>query len=184
MKKLVLGISLAGAVLAACLVPVTIVSTGCVTTVTTNDQQVINATAVILRGAARDGAVVAMQDDPNTKQYFALAATALSAFVTGKDYSPGAFQAALLNIKSPALTNQWVQIGLGTVIDLYQLYYGQYVQNTVNSSAVAQAFITAIQDGLNEALGNPVSATRRYYNAARPSVPPAVTGVLPRPIKK
>lgn len=136
----------------------------------------IDTTAVILRGAARDGAVVAMQQDPGTKKYFQLASAVLSTFVTGKDYSPGAFQSALLAVDGPELQNPWVQIGMGTVIDLYQLYYGQYVQGKINGVADAKILLVAVQDGLNAALGQPVPV------GAVLAVPPHA--VLPRPIKR
>lgn len=147
-------------------------------------QTTIDATAIILRGAARDGAVVAMtppNGNANNAQYFNLAATSIGAFVTGKDYTPGSFQKALMGVNSPQLHDPYVQIGIGTVVDLYQLYYIQYVQPNVASNApVALEFLTSIQDGFNEALGNPVSVSKSL-KAVRPSGVPG--DILPRPIK-
>ena len=196
MKKIIAGLGIAAMALALYVAPVTVLTvgtTGCTTTNSTNDQATIDAAAIILRGAARDGTVAAVQNDPNNRQYFALAATALSTFVTGKDYTPGAFQTALLALNAQQLTNQWVQIGIGTVIDLYQLYYGQYVKNAVDGNAVAVAFLTAIQDGINAGLGNPVTpaAKAHYYSKGRAGglgapftgTAPKGASILPRPIK-
>lgn len=181
--------------LAVCLAPVTftlapmVFTTGCAS-VSNVDTNTINTTAIILRGAARDGAVIAMQENPETKKYFQLASQVLSTFITGKDYTPGAFQTALLNINVEELNNPWVQIGIGTVIDLYQLYFGQYIKGQVNGDLIAQAFITAVQDGFNMALGQPVSPTKKYFSryggfSAQPPMPFGTTGgVLPRPVKK
>lgn len=137
------------------------------------DPVVINSIAVVLRGAARSGAVVAINDNADNAKYFQLAATAIGQFATGKDVSPGAFQAALMSVGIP--DNQWVKLGVGTVIDLYQFYYGNYVKDAVANNAYAKAFLAAVEDGFNEALGNPVSA-RAARNA------PAM--VLPRPIQR
>lgn len=163
-----------------------VVGSGCTTATGTVDPATINATAVVLRGAARDGAVIAIQNDAANRKYFELATGVIGTFLTGKDYTPGALQTALMKLDIPQLNNQWVQIGLGTVIDLYQLYYGQYVKSTVNGNEAAAAFLTAVQDGFNQALGNPVvSPPTPLLGASRPVG--AITGappVLPRPISK
>ncbi len=114
----------------------------------------------------------------NNAEYFKLAASAISTFITGKDYSPGAFQSALMDLNVPQLNDPYVKIGIGTVVDLYQLYYGLYVKGGVVSNApVAIEFLTAVQDGFNQATGSPVTLT-----AVR-GRPAALTGaVLPRPI--
>jgi len=154
------------------------------------NQQVIDATAIILRGAARDGAIVAItppNGDTNNAEWFNLAATGLSTFITGKDYTPGAFQQALLSINSSATRNQWVQIAAGTLIDLYQLYYGQYVATQLNGSdggKIAIEFLTAIQDGFNQALGNPTSIAVANTPLNAKAAPQNNQQLLPRPIRK
>lgn len=135
------------------------------------DPATINSIAVVLRGAARGGATVAISDNPDNAKYFQLAATAIGQFATGKDVSPGAFQTALMNVGIP--DNQWVKLGVGTVVDLYQFYYINYVKDAVANDA--KAFLTAVQDGFNEALGNPVTARTAR---AQPAI------VLPRPIQR
>lgn len=156
------------------------IATGCANGPTVN-QNTIDSTAVVLRGAARDGAIVAMQDNADTRRYFELAAASLETFLTGKDYTPGALQDLLMSITDQTY-NPWVQISAGTVIDLYQLYFGQYVKGSLDKSAIAKAFITAVQDGFNQALGKPVS-----LKAGRNTKAPAGytgTGVLPRPVRR
>ena len=166
------------------LAAVVLACSGCSTTTNTKiDPGVVDTTAVVLRGAARDGAVIAIQNNPETKQYFAIAASTLETFITGKDYTPGAFQAALTSIKSSEIQNPYVQIGIGTVVDLYQLYFSQYAKNALQSNDVAKAFVVAIQDGFNQALGNPVTVAHYMPGSALKASPGSATKVLPRPIK-
>jgi hypothetical protein len=158
-----------------------IITTGCTTPGGGSgpvNQQVIDATALIIRQASQAGAMAAVQSDTNNAIYFATAADALGQFVTGTNYSPSALQADLMSLNVPQLNNQWVQLGIGSVVDLYQLYYQQYVVNAVNGNQIAQAFIQAIQQGFNQALG------RQYKPAKGLKALPSYTGpILPRPIR-
>lgn len=161
--------------------------TGCVTgPIGTNDQAAIDATALILQNSARAGALAAITPptgNTNNAVYFDLAAQVIGTFLTGKDYSPAAFQQALVNIKIPQATNVWVQLGIGAVIDLYQVYFSQYVRGQVNGNAYAGQFLKAIQDGFNQALGKPVSLTvpSSLKLSSRPLVTPQI---VPRPLKQ
>jgi hypothetical protein len=154
------------------------------------DNTAIDAVAVILRGAARNGVIVAVTPptgDTNNRQYFSLAANAIGEFVTGKDFSPTAFQQALLSIGVP--DSPYVQLGVGTVIDLYQLYFNIYVKGNLEKNApIAVEFLTAVQDGFNQALGTPPGPPiLPGMRAGRPGQvrPPPIEGrVLPRPIKR
>lgn len=146
----------------------------------TNSQAQIDATALILQSTARVGALAAItppSGSTNNAVYFNLAAETIGTFLTGKDYSPAAFQQALVDIKVPQANNIWVQIGIASVIDLYQIYYSQQVQGQVNGDPAAKAFLTAVQDGFNQALGKPVSLKLK---AAQPVNSP----ILPRPLKR
>lgn len=136
---------------------------------------VIGSVSLVLHGAALAGTSMAIQSDPNNKQYFQLAAQALGALATGRDYTPAAFQAALLNVSG--VTNLWVSLVVGSLTDSYQFYFASYVQGTVNGNAYAKAFIGAIEDGTNEALGNPVTHNLAGRRARQAAIP-----VLPRPI--
>lgn len=128
--------------------------TACVGPAATPDQkaQLIADTAVFLRSAARNGAMFAIDDDPNNAKWFVLAQTAISTFLTGKDYSPAAFQAAINTIPAQALKNKWVKYAVFNVVDLYQLYYGRYVQGVVEGNVYAKAFLEAVQDGFKQAV--------------------------------
>lgn len=139
------------------------------------NQVMIDSIAVVLRGSARAGAVFAIQDDPENAKYFQLAAAAIGTFATGTKTDPASFQAALVAVGVP--DNQWVRLGLGTVVDLYQFYYGAYVKGQVANNAYARAFLRAVQDGFNEALGEPTAHIAAAHR-------PAPAGVFPRPIKK
>lgn len=204
MKKIKNRIALAVAGLLAIATPILITTltvtapvalTGCVSPgggSGTNNQAQIDATALILQNAARAGTVAAITPptgDTNNRAYFQLASQALGVFVTGKDYSPAAFQQALLDIKVPQANNVWVQLAIGATIDLYQVYFSQYVQGQVNGNMAAGTFLLAIQNGFNQALGLPVvvspPGTNTTFSAAKPKLSqPVAVPVLPRPVKK
>lgn len=157
----------------------------------TNNIAQIDAAALIIKNIAHGGALAAItppQGNTNNVAYFNAVNQAIGLFLTGKDYSPAAFQQALIAVKIPGASDIWVQLAIGGVVDLYQVYFSQYVQGQVNGNYAAQSFLTAIQNGFNQALGNPLLAM---------PAPPQVPGVaqlklgqsfsgqiLPRPIKK
>lgn len=176
MKKL---FNITTLLVALILAPVALTTPGC-TALGSISQSTIDNTATVLRGAARDGAIVAIQKNPNTQKYFELAVVSLETFITGKDYSPGAFQKVLLSVTIPDKSDPYLQITIGTAIDLYQLYFGEYVKGKVNGDYAAKTFLVAIQDGFNQALGKPVST--KSFKVAKPGTPQS--SVLPRPIKK
>lgn len=138
----------------AVLLAVAMYTPGCATTGMTPAQQtqLIDDTAVLIHAAARNGAMFAIEDDPNTAKWFALAQQSIATFLTGTDYSPAAFQAALNNIPLGALKSKWIKYALYNVVDLYQLYYGRYVQSQVQSNEIAKKFLEAVQDGFKQAL--------------------------------
>lgn len=155
----------------------------------TNSQAQIDATALILENSARSGAIAAITPpigDTNNAAYFQLASQALGAFITGTNYNPAAFQQALLNINVPQAKNVWVQLGIGAVIDLYQVYFSQYVQNQLNGNMAAGTFLLAIQNGFNQALGQPVVApvSQPALQLKPHPAQPLSGSVLPRPIKQ
>jgi hypothetical protein len=140
-----LGLAL---LLAVTLVPIT----GCETTQDAVQRaQIIDDTAILLRSAARNGAMLAIEDHPESAKYFELARAVIADFATGTDYSPDAFKAAMqANIKQ--LNDKWVKFGVYNVTDLYELYYGRYVRDQVNGNVVANKFLNAIQEGFKQAL--------------------------------
>jgi len=104
--------------------------------------------------------------------------------LTGKDYSPAAFQQALLAIKIPGASDIWVQLAIGGVVDLYQVYFSQYVQGQVDGNYAAQALLIAVQNGFNQALGNPLVPPPVPPAAVPPKGQPIGGQILPRPLTK
>jgi hypothetical protein len=151
----------------------------------TNNTAQIDATALILQNTARSGALAAITPptgSTNNIAYFQAASQAIGVFLTGKDYSPVAFQQALIAVKVPGADNLWVQLVIGAVIDLYQVYFSQYVQGQVNGNFAAGTFLLAIQNGFNQALGNPITPLPTNLQL-RPGQSLA-SPVLPRPLKR
>jgi hypothetical protein len=193
--KTLIGLSVAGLLAAASPLLITTVTvapvamTGCTTLNNTNNTAQIDATALILKNAARLGAVAAItppNGNTNNAAYFQLASQAIGAFLTGTDYSPAAFQKALIDVKAPGSDNVWVQLGVGTVIDLYQVYFGQYVKGQVNGNFAAVTFLTSIQSGFNEALAVAgVQPPTVAASSLQPKQPQQVEfQILPRPMRK
>lgn len=154
----------------------------------TNNTAQIDATALILQSSARAGAVAAITPptgNTNNRAYFELASQAIGVFITGKDYSPAAFQQALIDIKVPQANDVWVQLGIGAVIDLYQVYFSQYVQGQANGNFAAGTFLLSIQNGFNQALGNPVAPPSPTSLEMKLKLgQPVTSSVLPRPLKR
>lgn len=115
-------------------------------------QQMIDDTAVLLRSAARNGAMFAIEDDPGTSAWFNLAQQVLGTFLTGKDYSPAAFQQALITVPVKEFKNKWIKFAIFNVIDLYQIYWGRYVQGQVQNNETARKFLESVQDGFKQAV--------------------------------
>lgn len=156
----------------------------------TNSTAQIDAAALILQNTAQGGALAAItppHGNTNNVVYFNAASQAIGLFLTGKDYSPAAFQKALIDIKVPGANDIWVQLAIGGVVDLYQVYFSQYVQGQVNGNYAAQALLTAIQNGFNLALGNPVTAAPAVLSPGGmqlKAAQPVATPILPRPLKQ
>lgn len=154
--------------------------TGCATTGSTTaaqKQQLIDDTAVTLRAAARNGAMMAIEDDPGSARWFAFSHQAIGAFLTGKDWSPMALQAALQSVPVKELKQKWIKYAVYNIIDLYQVFYGRYVQGQVQGNAIAKKFLEAIQDGFAQAL-LPVQPVVIPVQPAPPA-PPATVPVQP-----
>lgn len=192
MKKLKVRIAMTLAGLTALATPLFLTApvalTGCSTTGSTNNTAAIQAAAMILQNTTADAALVAMtppQGETNNAAYFSAANQAIGLFLTGNDYSPTTFQADLVAIQVPGATNVWVQLAIGAVIDLYQVYWSQYVDGQVNGNYAAAALLTGVQNGLNQALGQPLIPTPTPPASAVVQFKGAKTGpVLPRPIRK
>jgi hypothetical protein len=201
MKKLKLRLALVTTGFFALIVPflittltvVPVALTGCTTSSggTTNNNVAIQAAATIIQNTAYDGAIIALtppQGETNNAVYFQAANQAIGLFLTGNDYSPATFQADLVAINVPGATNVWVQLAIGAVVDLYQVYYSQYVEGQVNGNYAAQAILTGVQNGINQALGQPLipaPVPPASLSAHSSGCAPAFSGqVLPRPIKK
>lgn len=119
----------------------------------------ISAAAIVVKQAAYVGATYAIQKDATSAKYFELATVALDKFALGEDLSPTAFQDALAKVL-PQVQNQWVQLGIDTVVVAYDAAYGQYVVGQVNSNATAKVFIVAVDDGFKKALTPPATTLK------------------------
>ncbi len=201
MKKLKVCIALVAAGLAAMATPL-IISAFCVTApvaitgcgilggggTNTNNIVQINTAAQILQNIAQGGALAAItppQGNTSNAAYFNAANQTIGLFLTGKDYSPAAFQQALLATKIPGGNDVWVQLAIGGVVDLYQVYFSQYVQGQVNGNYAAQALLIAVQNGFNQALGNPLIPLPQPPASVPLKAGQHIGGpILPRPISK
>lgn len=127
-----------------------LLGSGC-TTLTTTQQQTLDQTAAVLRGAARGVAVLAIADNPDNTAKVKAAVTTLDALILSGNYdSPSvltAFDPLIKQIAKPE-----VRLAVGTTLDLYQIFVGRYVVGQVNGNPVAKQLLTALRDGGAQAL--------------------------------
>lgn len=120
-------------------------TSGCGTT-----QNIKIASATIEQGAYV-GATYAIQKNTNNVKYFVLADATLKQFALGTNLSPTAFENALMNV-APQLQNQWIQLGIDSVVVIYDAAYGQYVIGQITNNVVAKELITAADNGIYRAI--------------------------------
>jgi hypothetical protein len=123
---------------------------------TVGGQPVINPqtaadAAVILRASARNAALLAIESDQNNKKYIQLSVAVLDGFLIGETYTPGALADALKPVIKGA-NDVKVSIAVNTLVDFYEVFYGRYVKNQVQSNEIAYQFIKAVYDGAAESL--------------------------------
>jgi len=144
-------------------------TTGCGTT-----QNIKLASAVIEQGAYV-GTTYAIEQNTNNVKYFVLADATLRQFVLGADLSPTAFENALMDV-APQLNNQWVQLGVNSIIVIYDAAYDQYVIGQITNNVVAREFIIAADNGIYRAIqpylpaGTTLKIVSRVAKCPRPSV--------------
>jgi hypothetical protein len=120
-------------------------------------QQTLNDAAIVLEGAARGAAVLAIAKDAKNREYVQLAVAALDTFLVGDSYVPGdlvkALSPVVAKVNDPA-----VFLAVNTATDFYQAFYGRYVKGKVSENANAKMFLTALRDGAASALSAKISA--------------------------
>jgi hypothetical protein len=143
-----------------------ILLTGCASTPATGDggavvtnappvfnQQALDAAAIVLRGAARNAAAIAIEKNADNRKYVTLAVTTLDTFLVGNDYTPGALKKALEPVIKE-VKDVYVGLAINTVTDLYEAFFGRYVKGQVATWANGNAllFLTNLRQGAAEAL--------------------------------
>jgi hypothetical protein len=120
-------------------------------------QQTLNDAAIVLEGAARGAAVLAIAKDAKNREYVQLAVAALDTFLVGDSYVPGdlvkALSPVVAKVNDPA-----VFLAVNTATDFYQAFYGRYVKGKVSENANAKMFLTALRDGAASALSAKIGA--------------------------
>ena len=143
MKKLMKTVTI------LCLSAGILVLTGCNTT--GNNQKLIDVAAATIQVGSQAGATYAIQQDTNNIKWFRLANTSIKTFATGENLTPTEFEKQLWAV-SPSLENQWIQLGIDSVVVLYDVSYNDYVISQVNSNVIAKQFLTAVTTGFDKAL--------------------------------
>lgn len=113
--------------------------------------QAIQDAAVIVKGAAREAAGLAIAKDAGNAKFVNLAVTTLDTFLVGKDYTPGALTSALGPVLKEAQDAK-VRLAVNAVADLYQIFYGRYAKSQIAQNETAALFLTALRDGASQAL--------------------------------
>lgn len=148
---------------------VLLLSTGCVTTnqggaggtnapVITQAQ--LDKSATLLRGTVRASLIVVIdKEGVKATPYIALARDTLSLFIGGSNYSPDALLKSIEALPAKALQKPEVQLAISAVVSAYEIYYGDYVSGKLNGNAAAVELLTAVRDGIADALALAPPAT-------------------------
>lgn len=114
------------------------------------DPQSIQDSAVILKVAAKNTALLALRENEGNRQYIKLSVAALDTFVVAGKYAPGDLVTAFKPIVKEA-QNTKIETAANTVLDLYEVFYGRYVkQKLATNNAIV--FLNALRDGAAAAL--------------------------------
>lgn len=134
-------------------------STGCVTTSSGSKQVDVDKASIALKTATWGALTVVIQKNPtNAPPYIKLASTALTEFIGGTNYAPGALQIAIQGLPQGALKKPEVQYAVLSVTMAYELAYATYVQDQVGGNTNAIKLLSAVRDGCDAALkGAPTS---------------------------
>jgi len=156
MKKLI-------AVIMSAVLALAVFSTGCVSpgnggsggtnaVPVLTGQQLTNS-AILLRTTVRSAMLLVInKNGANAVSYTATARDALSLFLGGTNYTPGALQTTLQKLPVKELKSIEVQLAVSTIIGAYQIYYQDYVASQINGNTVAVVLLTALRDGLADAV--------------------------------
>ena len=163
MKKITMSLSVLG------IGGLLVFTSGCVT-----NQTAINTAAVVVQQGAYVGTTYAIQQNTNNLKYFVLADASLKKFVLGTNLSSTELENALMNV-APQLQNQWIMLGVSSIIVVYDAALNAYVIGQVTNSPVALQFANAVEAGIALAIQPylPEGITLKIVNVVkcpRPSV--------------
>lgn len=137
-------------------------------------QQLTNA-ASLLRTTVRSAMLIVIDKaGTNASSYIALSRDTLSLFLGGTNYSPAALQASLQRLPVKGLKNIEVQLAISTIIGAYQIYYQDYVAGQINGNDTAVLLLSAVRDGLADALAMVASVSPTQDTKARLALAPVM----------
>lgn len=138
--------------LAALALALPLFNTGCSTLTPTQDQRLADA-KIVVKGAARTAAIIAINKDASGKnhQYVETAIVCLDAVLVSQDYSREGVVKALEPVFKEAKDPN-VAMALMLALDTYEAFLGRLVKGQVAGNPVARELVFALKEGGKEAL--------------------------------
>lgn len=142
--------------LAALLIGLTTLNTGCMTTkapdgTTVVDTNRVEKLALVLKTTVSDVVILAAEDrKQETRNRIILARNIINGLIATGDTTPSDLQNAL----APQLRDAKpeVKVAVNTAISLFEIYYGDYVKGKVGGNFYAARFLTATVEGIDRGL--------------------------------
>jgi len=142
--------------LAALIVGLTCLNTGCMTTkapdgTTVVDTNRVEKLAAVLKTTVSDVVILAAEDrKQETRNHIILARNVINGLIATGDTTPSSLQDAL----GPQLRNAKpeVKVAISTALGLFEIYYGDYVKGKIGGNIYAAKFLTAAVEGIDRGL--------------------------------
>lgn len=147
-----------------CILLAALFTTGCTTVQTANgpvkvvDTNLVDRSAIYIRGVAADGALLAMKYDRNAEAYLRMSAAVFDGALLSKDVSATSIRKSLMAIPVKELHGELAAVGIQTVLTSYEVFVSNHLKGVVNQNYIAATILAAIRDGINSALGPPPAA--------------------------
>jgi hypothetical protein len=122
------------------------------TTTYTVDQNALDLVAAGLKVSVKTTAVIIMQKNASTVQYFQAADVALSAALDSGSYDTKTLEGALNVVHIPGNNDTLIKSAIGDILDVYAATEGTAVSKGIDKVAWLASGLTAVQQGIHSAL--------------------------------
>ena len=143
------------------------VSTGCKsilgpagTPITIVDSNLVDKTSAVLKATVSGAVIIAVQKDANSVPYLRLASRIIDKSLAGGDTTPSTLEKSIGAVSVKELQGPEAKLAITAALGLYEVYWGEYVRSKIGGNYAATSLLTAVRDGINNALP-PLPVNRR-----------------------